>query len=88
MGRRRAANSVILLDDLLRQPIFELVSTDARDIEIANEAFVTFGRGRGHSAALNVGDVVSYALAPSRGVSLLFECDDLSHTDLETVVTA
>jgi ribonuclease VapC len=85
---RKGQRGVILLDDLLRQPIFELVSPDAREMEIAYEAFVTFGRGSGHPAALNFGDVFSYALAKSRGVPLLFKGNDFLHTDLEFADTS
>ena len=80
---RKGQPGVILLDDVLRQPTFELVAPDIRVMEIAYEAFVTYGRGSGHPAALNFGDVFSYALAKSRGVPLLFKGADFSLTDLE-----
>lgn len=85
---RKGQRGVILLDDLLRQPIFELVSPDGRAMDIAYEAFVTFGRGTGHPAALSFGDLFSYALAKSRGVPLLFKGDDFVHTDLQRVDTS
>ena len=56
---RKGQRGVILLDDILRQPAFELISPDVREMEIAYEAFVTYGRGSGHPAALNFGDVCS-----------------------------
>jgi len=79
---RKGQAGVILLDDLLRQPQFQLCSPDANEMEIAYEAFVTFGRGSGHPAALNFGDVFSYALAKARCVPLLFKGDDFARTDL------
>jgi ribonuclease VapC len=84
---RKGQRGVILLDDLLRAVVFEVVSPDTRQADIAYQAFVTFGRGSGHPAALSFGDVFSYALAKSRGVPLLFKGDDFSHTDLEVAVT-
>ncbi len=83
---RKGQPGVILLDDMLRQATFELVSPDAREMEIAYEAFVSYGRGSGHPAALNFGDVFSYALAKTRGVPLLFKGDDFEQTDLESAV--
>lgn len=79
---RKGQAGVILLDDLLRQPVFQLCSPDANEMEIAYEAFVTYGRGSGHPAALNFGDVFSYALAKARSVPLLFKGDDFARTDL------
>jgi ribonuclease VapC len=80
---RKGEAGVILLDDMLRQPAFEVVSPSIREMEIAYDAFVTYGRGSGHAAALNFGDVFSYALAKSRGAPLLFKGDDFGHTDIE-----
>ncbi len=45
-------------------------------------AFVTFGKGSGHPAGLNVGDVFSYALAKVREVPLLYKGDVFGHTDI------
>ncbi len=83
---RKGQRGVILLDDILRQPAFELISPEVREMEIAYEAFVTYGRGSGHPAALNFGDVFSYASAKWRGVPLLFKGDDFARTDLESAV--
>jgi ribonuclease VapC len=77
------ADTSTLLDDILRHSVFELVSPDAREVEIAYQAFVAYGRGSGHPAALNFGDVFSYALAKSRNLPLLFKGDDFARTDLE-----
>ncbi len=83
---RKGQRGVILLDDILRQPAFELISPDVREMEIAYEAFVTYGHGSGHPAALNFGDVFSYASAKRRDVPLLFKGDDFARTDLESAV--
>jgi ribonuclease VapC len=78
---RRGPRAVVLLDDLLRLPIFEIVPPGPAEMDAAYSAFVTYGRGSGHPAALNFGDLFSYALAKVRGVPLLFKGDDFSRTD-------
>ena len=50
----------------------------------AYSAFVAYGRGRGHPANLNFGDLFSYALAKVRGLPLLFKGDDFSLTDIQS----
>jgi uncharacterized protein with PIN domain len=47
----------------------------------AKLAFIRFGKGR-HPAGLNFGDCVSYALAHSRGLPLLFKGADFAKTDV------
>ncbi len=49
---------------------------------VAREAYRDFGRGSGHPARLNYGDVFSYALASVTGEPLLFVGDDFTHTDV------
>lgn len=84
---RRGQRAVVLLDDLLRLPPFELVAPGAAEMDAAYAAFVTFGKGSGHPASLNFGDVFSYALAKVRGLPLLFKGDDFSQTDVASAVT-
>jgi uncharacterized protein with PIN domain len=50
--------------------------------EIASRAYLSLGKGSGHPAQLNFGDVSSYALAKSRNLPLLFKGEDFSHTDV------
>ncbi len=85
---RRGQRAVVLLDDLLRLPPFELVATDAEQATAAYSAFVAFGKGSGHAASLNYGDLFSYALAKVRGLPLLFKGNDFAQTDLESVFPA
>jgi ribonuclease VapC len=47
---------------------------------------VAFGKGNGHAAALNFGDVFSYALAKTRGLPLLFKGEDFAETDIARAV--
>jgi ribonuclease VapC len=79
---RRGPRAVVLLDDLLRLPMFQIVSPTLPDMDAAYAAFVAFGKGSGHPAALNFGDVFSYALAKVRGLPLLFKGSDFAETDI------
>jgi ribonuclease VapC len=82
---RRGERAVILVDDLLRLPLFEWVAPGAADMDAAYAAFVAYGKGSGHPAALNFGDLFSYALAKVRGLPLLYKGDDFGHTDIAGV---
>ena len=79
---RRGERAVVLVDDLIRLPHFEIVSPDIAEMDAAYAAFVAFGKGSGHPASLNFGDVFSYAVAKVRGLPLLFKGDDFSQTDI------
>lgn len=79
---RRGERGVLLLDDLLRLPTFEMVPPDAEQAQAAYAAFVAYGKGTGHPAALNFGDVFSYALAKVRNLPLLYKGNDFSQTDI------
>jgi ribonuclease VapC len=80
---RRGQRAVVLLDDLLRLPLFEIVPPGPAEMDAAYAAFVAFGKGSGHAAALNFGDMFSYALAKVRGLPLLYKGDDFAETDIE-----
>ena len=80
---RRGQRAVILLDDLLQLPPFEIVAPGLAEANAAYAAFVAFGKGSGHPASLNYGDLFSYALAKVRGLPLLFKGDDFAQTDIE-----
>ena len=56
--------------------------TRPKEMDAAYAAFVAYGRGSGHPAGLNFGDVFSYALAKVRGLPLLFKGQDFSQTDI------
>jgi len=79
---RRGQRAVILVDDILRLPTFELVAPGRAETDTAYAAFVAFGKGSGHPASLNFGDLFSYALAKVRGLPLLFKVDDFAQTDV------
>ena len=59
----------------------EIVPVDRRQVRLAYEAFLRFGKGR-HKAALNYGDCFAYALARQLDMPLLFKGDDFSQTDV------
>ena len=79
---RRGERAVVLVDDLLRLPMFELIPPGIAEMDAAHAAFVAFGKGSGHPAALNFGDVFGYALAKVRGLPLLYKGADFSETDI------
>ena len=79
---RRGQRAVVLVDDLLRLPMFDVVPPSLAEMEAAYSAFVAFGKGSGHPASLNFGDIFSYALAKVRALPLLFKGNDFSQTDI------
>lgn len=85
---RRGQRAVVLMDDLLRLPAFELVAPGVAEMDAAYAAFVAFGKGSGHPAGLNFGDVFSYALAKVRGLPLLYKGDDFAQTDVLSALGA
>jgi ribonuclease VapC len=83
---RRGQRAVVLLDDLLRLPAFEMVPPGTAEMDAAYAAFVAFGRGSGHPAGLNFGDLFSYALAKVHGLPLLYKGNDFSQTDVPSAL--
>ena len=69
------------LDRLIRELGIEIVPFDEDLARESRAAFIRFGKGR-HPAGLNFGDCVSYALAQSRGLPLLFKGLDFAKTDV------
>lgn len=83
---RKGPTGLATLDAILGSPKFEMVSPGAEEIAFAHAAFVQYGKGSGHPAGLNFGDLFSYALAKARGVPLLYKGDDFIHTDIAAAV--
>jgi ribonuclease VapC len=83
---RRGPRDVVFVDDLFRLPMFEVTPPGTADMDAAFSAFVAFGKGSGHPAALNFGDVFAYALAKVRNLPLLFKGSDFAETDLRPAV--
>jgi len=80
---RRGARAVLFVDDFLNLPVFEIVPLGLPDMAAAYSAFIAFGKGSGHPAALNFGDLFSYALAKVRNLPLLFKGGDFAATDIQ-----
>jgi len=60
------------------------VPITAREAETALSAFSRYGKGRGHSAQLNLGDCFAYAVAKNHRTSLLFKGEDFDKTDIRS----
>lgn len=73
------------LDAILEALRVEVVDFTVRQAAIARNANRDFGRGSGHPAQLNFGDLMSYALAEETREPLLFKGSDFRHMDLELV---
>ena len=84
---RRGQRAVVLVDDLLQLPMFEIVPPGPAETAAAYAAFVAFGKGSGHPASLNFGDLFSYALAKVRGLPLLYKGSDFCETDIVSAAT-
>jgi ribonuclease VapC len=97
MGAPTLAETAIVLAAKLGQSSRTILSRLVEDLDLvivpftaahgreAREAFLRFGRGR-HSASLNYGDCLTYAVAKLAAQPLLFVGDDFQHTDLESVL--
>ena len=85
---RRGPRAVVLADDLFRLPLFEIVPPGPAELEAAYGAFVVYGKGSGHPASLNYGDLFAYALAKVRGLPLLFKGLDFVETDIVPAIAA
>jgi ribonuclease VapC len=83
---RLGPRAVVLLDDLLQTPAFEIIPPGKDEMEAAWKAYIAYGKGSGHPAGLNFGDVFPYALAKVRRIPLLFKGNDFSQTDIAPAI--
>ncbi len=74
------------LDEILVALGVEIVDVTTLQARIARQAYRDYGKGGGHPAGLNFGDVFAYALATDTGEPLLFKGDDFSHTDVKPAI--
>jgi ribonuclease VapC len=81
---RKGVRAVVMFDDLLGLRRFEITPPSLAEMDVAYAAFLAFGKGSGHPAALNFGDVFSYALAKVRDLPLLYKGNDFTETDLRS----
>lgn len=54
----------------------------------AVEAFTRYGKGRGSKAQLDLADCLSYAVAATHRVPILFKGDDFAQTDLPSALAS
>lgn len=67
---------------LLRQLDIHVIAIEDADTAVAIDAFARYGKGRSHSARLNLADCLSYACAKRRGLRLLYKGNDFAKTDI------
>lgn len=73
---------VELLHALIAQAGIAVEPVTDDQTTIAHAAFLQYGKGNGHPAQLNFGDLFSYALAKVRRIPLLFKGNDFAATDI------
>jgi ribonuclease VapC len=73
------------LDDFIKAGGIRIESVTPDQAQAARSAHLRFGKGTGHSAALNYGDCFAYALAKSMDASLLCKGNDFPLTDISIV---
>ena len=78
---RRGADGGAELDTFLERESIEIVPVTTDQVAEARRAYREYGKGN-HSAGLNLGDCMSYALAAMTGELLLFKGEDFSQTDV------
>lgn len=70
------------LDAFVRESGAEIVTFDMPQLRAAQNAYLHYGKGR-HTAALNYGDCMSYALAKVCDEELMYKGEDFSQTDIK-----
>jgi len=86
LRREKGIDGVRLLRQFVADAGIRIVSFTEADAEVAFDAYLRFGKGMGHTAALNILDACAYALAVRMKEPLLFKGMDFSKTDIATVV--
>ena len=79
---RLGERAVSMLHQLVEELVSEVIPFDELQARQAIRAFGRFGKGMGHRAQLNFGDCAVYALASSRGDTVLATGNDFAATDL------
>lgn len=70
------------LNTMLDRLRIEKLDFTVAQSDLAGAAYLEFGKGGGHPAQLNFGDVLSYALAKELKLPLAYVGDDFGSTDL------
>ena len=79
---RHGDGKVAAFDELIGGYAIQIVPPGPDEIDLAHSAFTRYGKGSGHPAQLNFGDLFSYALAKQCGAPLLFKGGDFARTDV------
>jgi ribonuclease VapC len=79
---RRGDHALAEIDVWLRKIEADIIAVDADLVDMALQAWLTYGKGR-HQAALNFADCLSYALAKRADEALLFIGTGFAQTDVE-----
>ena len=79
---RRGEHALAEIALWLHKIAADIVPVDADLVDIATQAWLTYGKGR-HPATLNLADCLSYALAKRSDEPLLFIGKDFAQTDVE-----
>jgi len=83
---RKSPAATVRFEDLTAALKIEMLPVTIDLAYRARRAYQEFGRGN-HAAKLNFGDCFAYALAKTRGESLLFKGNDFARTDVEPALT-
>ena len=85
VASRRGPRALPRLHLLAQVTKIEIIPFSRSAALIAAEAFLKYGKGR-HPAGLNFGDCMSYALAKTEVMPLLFKGEDFRLTDVEAAI--
>lgn len=86
LDRRGIPEAIPVLDDTIRWTALVVEPVTVEQLEIARDAWRRYGRGSGHAAQLNYGDLFAYALARYLEEPLLFMGDDFARTDIQAAM--
>jgi ribonuclease VapC len=73
-----------MLDAFMRESGITIEPFTEEQTKIARRAYSRYGKGH-HSAKLNFGDCIAYALAKDTGEPLLYKGTDFDKTDIDVV---
>ena len=80
---RSGDEGIAVLERILARKEIRVLPFDLIHLTLARQAFGKYGKGQGHSAQLNFGDCMAYAVAKRENVPLLYKGNDFTQTDIE-----
>jgi ribonuclease VapC len=83
---KKDASQISHINDFFDRAAIEVIPFEKDMARIAVQAFLKYGKGRGHPAQLNFGDCISYAASKVEMMPLLFKGGDFRLTDVECAV--